>query len=74
MVAGANRNDAYGKCLKISYTKSLGKMAYTNSAHSDQTAPGSGPTLFSVLLSILRSKYIKIKIQATKVWNMLFEI
>ena len=29
----------YGKCSKISYTKVAYKMAYTNSADLDQTAP-----------------------------------
>ena len=42
---------------KISYTKVVNKMAYSNSADPDQTAPEgavwSGFTLFAIPLSIL---------------------
>ena len=31
----------YAKCRKILYTKVTDKMVYTNSADSDQTAPGA---------------------------------
>ena len=46
------------------YIKVSHKMAYTNSADPDQTAPEgavwSGATLFAILLSILRSNCIHV--------------
>ena len=61
-----NERCAYGKCPKILYTKVSDKMAYTDSADPDQTAPEgadwSGSTLFAVPLSILRTNCIKRKI------------
>ena len=35
----------YGKCPKIMYTLVNDKMAYTDSADPDQTAPDRGPTV-----------------------------
>ena len=54
---------SYGKCPKILYTKFPGKIAYTNSADQDQTAPSgavrSGSTLFAIPLTFLRNSCIK---------------
>ena len=57
------KNNCYGKCPKILYTKVPDKKAYANSADPDQMAPSeavwSGSTLFAIWLCFFKKQLYK---------------